>query len=163
MKKNFIIVVLFLYFAFLSKCHHDQELKEENIEGSNDDDLEGYVNFKKSLKEYLVQNKLFDSERLIQPDEMKRIFLDSITEGEQEYAPDFMRGIFSQLAEYFVNSYYKEKKEIKGKEIYDLFDIKAIYNKFHEMVGKYAHYSGDDGEENYIDSRNNVGDPNPDV
>ena len=96
---------------------------------------------------------------------MKKIFTDVVFDGEPEGGPEFMQGIFEQLSEYFINTYYKDRKEIKGKEIYDLIDIKIISMKFEQMIGENPYYNGneDDMEENDYDNRDVVGDPNPDV
>ena len=164
MKKNLIFIVLILSFAFLLKCQDEQEPLEEKY-GENydyDDGYDGDAFFKESLKDYLLENKLFDSERLIQPDEMRKIFLDVITNGDPE-GPEYINGVFIKLTDYFIELYYKEKKEIKGKDIYDLIDISAISMKFEELIGDNPYYEGFDGEENDYDSQDGVGDPNPDV
>ena len=170
MIKYFIFIILFLSLIFFSKTQEDdqQDLSEVNDwEGNNFDydDLESEAYFKNTLKEYLVEQKLFDSERVITRDEMKKIFIDVIFEGEPEGGPEFMKGVLEELTEYFINTYYKDRKEIKGKEIYDLIDIKEISMKFEQMIGENPYYNGneDDMEENDYDSRDVVGDPSPDV
>ena len=167
-----IFIILFLSLVFLSKNQEDdqQDLSEDNNwEGNNFDyddfDSDGDIFFKNSLKEYLVEKNLFESERSIPREEMKKIFSDVVFDGEPEGGPEFMYGIFEQLREYFINTYYKDRKEIKGKEIYDLIDIKIISMKFEQMIGENPYYNGnkDDMEESDYDSRDVVGDPNPDV
>ena len=103
--------------------------------------------FKSSLKEYLVENKLFESERVIEPDELKKIFLDVITDDGPENSPENMRKSLYELAEYFVERYYNEKKQIRGKDIYDLFDINDISAKFSDIVGDTINYNNDYNEE----------------
>jgi hypothetical protein len=100
---------------------------------------------------------------------MKKIFLEVITEGEAESSTEYFGGIFNELADYFVNSYYVNKKEIKGKEIYDLIDINQISERFEQMMGDNPYYNGmnsdivDDDENNDYDSRDDVGEATPDV
>ena len=170
MRKNYIFIILFLSLVFISKAQEDdqKDLSEDNNwEGNNFDydDFDSDEFFKNSLKEYLVEKKLFESERAIPREEMKKIFADVVFDGEPEGGPEFMHGIFEQLSEYFINTYYKDRKEIKGKEIYDLIDIKVISMKFEQMIGENPYYNGneDDMEENDYDNRDVVGDPNPDV
>ena len=169
MKKNLILVILFLYLVFLSKSQEDdqQDLSEDNnLEGNSFDydDFDSDAYFKNSLKEYLVEKKLFESERAIPRDEMRKIFVDAVFDGEPQGGPEFMNEVFEQLTEYFINTYYKDRKEIKGKEIYDLIDIKEISMKFEQMIGENPYYNGnDDMEENDYDSRDAVGEPSPDV
>ena len=161
MEKNLFLIIILLSLIFISKCEEDSP--EEDWEDDYDyDDFEGDNYFKESLKEYLVENKLFDSDRLIKPDEMRKIFLEVISDGDPEGGPEYMEGIFHDLAEYFVNT-YKDRPEIRGKEIYDLIDINEISMKFEQMMGDNPYYDGYDEEENDYDSRDVVGDPNPDV
>ena len=94
---------------------------------------------------------------------MKKIFLDVITEGDADGSLDYMGGIFKDLTEYFVNTYYKDRKEIKGKEIYDLIDINQISEKFEVMMGNNPYFGFGEEEENDYDSRDAIGEPNTDV
>ena len=169
MRKNYSFIILFLSLVFISKAQEDdqKDLSEDNNwEGNNFDydDFDSEAYFKNSLKEYLEEKKLFDSERAIPRDEMKKIFADVIFDGEPD-GGEYMNEIFGQLTEYFVNTYYTNRKEIKGKELYDLIDIKEISAKFEQMIGSNPYYNGneDDMEENDYDSRDAVGDPSPDV
>ena len=162
MEKNLFLIIILLSLVFISKCEEDSP--EEDWEDDYDyDDFEGDNYFKESLKEYLVENKLFDSDRLIKPDEMRKIFLEVISDGDPEGSPEYMEGIFHDLTEYFVNTYYKDRPEIRGKDIYDLIYINEISMKFEQMMGDNPYYDGYDEEENDYDSRDVVGDPNPDV
>ena len=161
MEKKIIYLFLFLLLIYISKS--EDISPEENMEDNEDydyDDYDGEHYFKESLKEYLIEKKLFDSERAIQRDELKKIFLDVITEGDPESPPEMLNGIFQDLTEYFVNAYYKDRKEIKGKQLYDLFDINEISMKFEQMMGNSPYY---EEEEKDYDSRDVVGEPNPDI
>ena len=161
MEKKLFFLFLLLSLVFISKCQENIG-EEDEEEGYDIDDFNGHNFFKASLKEYLIQNKLFDSERAIQRDEMKKIFLEVITEGDPESTPDYLEGIFQSLTEYFVNLYYKDRREIKGKDLYDLFDIGLISQKFEDMIGG-SPYFDDNEEENDFDKRDVVGAPNSDV
>ena len=169
MRKNYSFIILFLSLVFISKAQEDdqKDLSEDNNWEGNQfdyDDFDSEAYFKNSLKEYLVEKKLFESERAIPRDEMRKIFVDVVFDGEPQGGPEFMNEVFELLTEYFINTYYKDRKEIKGKEIYDLIDIKAISMKFEQMIGENPYYNGnDDMEENDYDSRDAVGEPSPDV
>ena len=166
MEKKIIFIILFLSLIFISKCEDNSP--EENMEDNEDneeyayDDYDGEKYFKESLKQYLIEKKLFDSERPVKRDEMKKIFLDVITEGDQENTPEYLNGIFEDLTEYFVNTYYKDRSEIRGNQIYDLIDINLISMKFEQMMGNNPYY-GMEEEEKVFDSRDAVGEPNPDI
>ena len=164
-----IFIILFLSLVVLSKAQEDdqQDLTEDNNWEENNfdyDDFDSETYFKNSLKEYLVENQLFDSEKAIPRDQMKKIFADVIFDGEPD-GGEYMNEVFGQLSEYFINLYYKDRKEIKGKEIYDLIDIKEISMKFEQMIGTNPYFNGNEDyiEEKDYDSRDYIGDPSPDV
>ena len=148
MSKKLIFIYLIIIFSiiFLTKC--EEEIEESNIESEYDDGY-GYDYFKDNLKQYLIQRKLFDSEEPVQKKELKEIFLDVITEGSEETLGDYFQKLFNELADYFVDSYFVNRKEIKGKEIYDLIDINQISEKFQQMVGDNPFNS-----DNYTDNEN---------
>ena len=50
------------------------------------------------------------------------------------------------MAIFFVKKYYDEKKEIRGKYIYNLIDINEIYNKFEELLGENPLYDYNEEE-----------------
>ena len=164
MDKKLFLIIFLLSLIFNSKCKEnisEEEEEEDWEEGDDYDDFEGNAYFKQSLKEYLVANKLFGSDRLIKPDEMKKIFLDVISDGDPEGA-GYMERVFHDLTEYFVNTYYKDRPEIRGKDIYDLIDINAISMKFEQMMGDNPYYNGYEEEKDF-DSRDVVGEPSSDV
>ena len=104
---------------------------------------------------------------------MKKIFLEVVTEGDCESSLEYFGGIFNELADYFVDSYFVISKEIKWKEIYDLININHISDKFEQMLGNNRHFANDenstninDGEDEYnneYDSRDDVDEPNLDA
>ena len=155
-KKFFIELLIFFSILLITKAEEE----------SDNDDEYGTDYFKETLKQYLIGKNLFDSEEPVQPEEMKKIFLEVITEGEAESSADYFGGIFNELADYFVNSYYVNRKEIKGKQIYNLIDIEAISQKFEQMIGNNPQFydnDGDDEENNDYDTRDDVGEATSDV
>ena len=121
--KNFYLLLILSLF-FLSKSEETPEPKVEQDDNNNETfEEDGDLYFKKTLKDYLVEKNLFESDRIIEPDEMKKIFLESVTEGDAESAADYFGGIFIELADHFVNEYYKERKEIRGKDIYNIIEL----------------------------------------
>ena len=162
MEKLFFITSL-ISLLFLSKC---SDLPLETWENNLDyDEFDSNNYFKEQLKEYLVEHKLFDSEKIIQPEELKQIFLEVTTDGESDESLEYMEGVFEKLADHFVNEYYRERRKIKGKDIYDLIDINAISMKFEEIMANNPYFGGfNNNEEEYdFDSRDAVGDPSYDV
>ena len=170
MSKNFFYIYILILFSIIFIVKTEEDPKEsENYDYDYDD---GYSNdyFKETLKQYLIERKLFDSEEPVKPEEMKKIFLEVITEGDAESSAEYFGGIFNELADYFVNSYYVNRKEIKGKQIYDLIDLNQISSKFEEMIGHNPEFNPmydnnfDDSDENSDDDpRDNIGESTPDV
>ena len=162
MAKEIFFFIYLISLLFIVKC---DELPLESWENNLDyDELDADRYFKDSLKEYLEENKLIDSERIIQPDELKKIFLDVITDGDPDSSLDYIQKMFEELADHFINLYYKERKTIRGKDIYDLFDINPISHKFEELMGNSPYFPGfSNEEENDFDSRDDIGDPTLDV
>ena len=112
---------------------------EPQVEPDSDDennyyDEDGDQYFRESLKQYLVERNLFESDQLIQPEEMKKIFLEVLTEGDAESSAEYFGGIFIELADHFVNEYYRERKEIRGKDIFDLINMDPISKKFEQLI-----------------------------
>ena len=66
---------------------------------------------------------------------MEKIFIDVMTEKDHEFIPEFLKLILEKLSKYFLDKYYKKKKIIKGKDIYDLINIEEISKKFQQMTG----------------------------
>lgn len=137
MSKKFIFIYILLSIIFITKAEEESEKNDEE--------------FQKYLKQYLIDKNLFDSEEPVKPEEMKKIFMDIITEGEYESNKEYYETIFSELADYFVNTYYVNRKEIKGKQIYDLIDINQISEKYELMM---SYYSEDSDEEENIEPIN---------
>ena len=168
MTKKIIQIYLIIIFTiiFLSKC--EEEPNELNKESELDDEYNS-KSFKKNLKQYLIEKKLFDSEEPVQKEELKKIVLDNIFENGEEVFGDYFTKIFNELADYFVDSYFKNRKEIKGKEIYDLIDIKPITDKFVQMVANNTNFNRNmndtdiDSENEELNSMDEVGEPTSDI
>ena len=146
-KYIFLIGIYSLIYVVKNNIEDEINFPDFSEEGFDYNFNEEDHYFKSSLKEYLVENKLFESERVIEPDELKKIFLDVITDDGLENSPENMRKSLYELAEYFVERYYNEKKQIRGKDIYDLFDINDISAKYSDIVGDTINYNNDYNEE----------------
>ena len=142
--KNFYLLLILSLF-FLSKSEETPEPKVEQDDNNNETfEEDGDLYFKKTLKDYLVEKNLFESDRIIEPDEMKKIFLESVTEGDAESSADYFGGIFIELADHFVNEYYKERKEIRGKDIYNIIELDPISKKFEQLMNDNSKYNGEE-------------------
>ena len=81
---------------------------------------------------------------------MKKIFIDIMEQGvSKEEINDNIKYINEELANVFVNKYYKKRKEIKGKDIIDLININDINQKYYQLIGEIPFF---DEEDNDFDS-----------
>ena len=133
MKKEIIIIFLLLSLILLIKC--DDEEESLNNEEEEFSELERNNYFKESLKEYLIEHNLFNNEKLIKKTDINKIFINVLTGQEKDTLPEEIVETFNKLSDYFINIYYEHKKEIRGKEFYDLVDMGAIFKKMEELFG----------------------------
>ena len=153
-----ILLTLILFFLITTIKSEDEEATMDEGEEMDDyvyDNYDGEQYFKEIVKEYLERNNLWQNDKLIQPDELKKIFLDIIADGEEDSEPRFKEA-FDKLADFFIDKYYKEKKEIRGKDVYDLIGITEKmandYNKKNEKIKTEEIYS--DNIQNNIKKEN---------
>ena len=125
-----IIFFLLLSFVLIIKCDDKLFEKEEEEEYS---DLNRNNYFKEALKEYLIEHNLYNNDKLIQPNDIKTIFLNVFTGQSKDSLPEEIVETFDKLSNYFINIYFKDRKEIRGKEFYDLVDINEIFIKMEEL------------------------------
>ena len=164
MTKNLFLIIIIIYTISLILCQNSTE--DESMEDYTYDNYDGEQYFKEIVKEYLEEKKLWNSDKLIQPDELRKIFFDIITDGEESSDPKFKEA-FAKLADFFIDKYYKEKKEIRGRDVYDLIGITEISLKFDEFIDDKWEYKDDDnnyddGDDN-IDNMDRIGEPNFDI
>ena len=126
------------------------------------DNYDGEQYFKEIVMDYLKDKKLWNSDKLVKPEELREIFLDIVTDGEQ-YQDNKFKETFEKLADFFINKYYKEKKEIRGKDIYDLIGITEISLKFEEFIDDKSEDEYDEDEDDNYDNMDVVGEPNFDI
>ena len=129
MEKKSIIFFLLLSFVLIIKCD-DKSFEKEEEEYS---DLNRNNYFKEALKEYLIEHNLYNNDKLIQPNDIKTIFLNVFTGQSKDNLPEEIVETFDKLSNYFITIYFKDRKEIRGKEFYDLVDINEIFIKMEEL------------------------------
>ena len=134
MKKDlfFFIILLLILLSKISSKKKKQQQQDDYDDDEEEED--GYAPFRKTLRKYLKKNKLYKSSRLVERNELKRIFLDVVGDGGVEGTPKRVKEVFDKLADFFVDKYYNDKKEIKGKEVYKLFDFSEISLKLNDLM-----------------------------
>ena len=138
MNRIYLLLILNIFLLlipiFISKSNYIDNFLE-------DFDIKYEKTLKKFLKKYLIKNDLFGNNRLIEPKELKKIFLDVMLEGAPiDEIDNYTKEIYENLAKMFIEKYYKEKIKIRGKDIYDLININEIINKFYELNGEIPLY-----------------------
>ena len=140
MNKFYIFIfIIFLYILpiVLSKTNYiDDFLDDIDIKHEN--------SLKKYLKKYLKNKNLLESDKIIEPEYMKKIFIEVMLEGAPLDEIDAQtKEIYLELANIFIEKYYENKNDIRGKDIYDLINIKEISQKFYELNGEIPIYDND--------------------
>ncbi len=144
-KIYFLFIIQLLLSIFQCKSNYVDDFLD-------DYDLIYAKNLKKSLKKYLIKNNLFENNRLVKPEEMKKIFIDVLLEGVSlEEIDDFTRHIYEELATIFIEKYYKERNQIKGKDIYELININEVMEKYYQLNGEMPLFDDDYDESIFID------------
>ena len=146
MKKHTIILIFLFLLIIVINCidYETYEYIEEEDDDDDEDDDDGYAPFRKNLKEYLIEHKLNDSDKLVKPKRMKKIFLYTVGDLDIDGIPEHIKNLYEQLADYFVEKYYSKKKEIRGKDVYKLFKFDDISTKFNELMQENPYYGDDD-------------------
>ena len=125
LRKNYFILIVITIIIFI-KCENKTKSDKNNY-------FEGTYDFKDFVKEYLTEEKLINSERIIDRKEMEKIFIDILTEKDASYIPEFLKKILDKLSVYFLDKYYKKKKIIRGKDLYQLINMEEISTKFQQI------------------------------
>ena len=134
LKFTLLVMILLVTILFI-KCGEGQSLEEEVLNNEFYDESNRNTYFKNYFKEYLVKRKLFNSNKVVKPEEIKKIILEILSGSDEEHPIEQVGDALNQLCDYFINIYYKDKKEIRGKEIYNLIDINAIFKRLEQMMG----------------------------
>ena len=140
MNKFYIFIfIIFLYILpiVLSKTNYIDDFLD-------DIDIKHEISLKKYLKKYLKNKNLLESDKIIEPEYMKKIFIEVMLEGAPfDEIDDQTKEIYLELANIFIEKYYENKKDIRGKDIYNLINIKEISQKFYELNGEIPIYDND--------------------
>ena len=133
-----IIFILFLNVHLITNKAYSIDDYLDNI----DIKYEEYL--KKFFLNYLKNNNLISSEQFIQKNEMKKIIVDILLEGTS--SSDIEENTlmaYNELADIFIEKYYKKKKFIKGKDLINIINIKELIQKYYELNGESPIYADD--------------------
>ena len=155
MNKYYFFLIILFSIILLIKCAINEKEKEKQFKYFDDDDEDedddpdfidddGYRPFREALKKYLNETKLIDSDKLIKPKRMRKIFLETVGDLDTEGIPEHIKKLYEELADYFVEQYYSKKKQIRGKDVYKLFKWEEISMKFNELIQANPYYGDED-------------------
>ena len=114
-----------------------------------DDVLDDYdIKYEEYLKNfflnYLENNDLISSDKLVTEDDMKKIIIDIMLEGlSPNEVEENILTLYKDLADILIQKYYKEQKEIKGKDLINIINIKELMQTYYELNGESPIYDDD--------------------
>ena len=141
MLKINIILLIFIIFLSISLIKSKTNLIDDVLD---DYDIKYEEYLKKFFLNYLNNNNLISSDKLITENEMKKIIVDIMLEGlsPSEIEENILM-LYKELADIFIEKYYKEKKDIKGKDLINIINIKELMQKYYELNGESPIYDDD--------------------
>ena len=131
MLKINIFLLIFIIFLSISLIKSKTNLIDDVLD---DYDIKYEEYLKKFFLNYLNNNNLISSDKLITENEMKKIIVDIMLEGlsPSEIEENILM-LYKELADIFIEKYYKEKKDIKGKDLINIINIKELMQKYYEL------------------------------
>ena len=141
MSKINIILIIFNLFLNVHLITNKANTIDDYLDNI-DIKYEEYL--KKFFLNYLNNNNLISSDKLITENEMKKIIVDIMLEGlsPSEIEENILM-LYKELADIFIEKYYKEKKDIKGKDLINIINIKELMQKYYELIGESPIYDDD--------------------
>jgi len=141
MLKINIILLIFIIFLSISLIKSKTNLIDDVLD---DYDIKYEEYLKKFFLNYLNNNNLISSDKLITENEMKKIIVEIMLEGlsPSEIEENILM-LYKELADIFIEKYYKEKKDIKGKDLINIINIKELMQKYYELNGESPIYDDD--------------------
>lgn len=155
-KINFVLIFIFIFAINCRINLIDDVLDDYDIK------YEEYL--RNNLMEYLKEKGYINSEDLISQEDMKKIIVDLMLEGisPEEISENTMQ-TYIELSNVLTKKYYKESKEIKGKDLKKIINIKELTKEYYLLTGEAPIYDDDYifYDETIIDDINNDDDLGP--
>ena len=155
-KINFVLIFIFIFAINCRINLIDDVLDDYDIK------YEEYL--RNNLMEYLKEKGYINSEDLISQEDMKKIIVDLMLEGisPEEISENTMQ-TYIELSNVLTKKHYKESKEIKGKDLKKIINIKELTKEYYLLTGEAPIYDDDYifYDEAIIDDINNDDDLGP--
>ena len=103
-----------------------------------DDVLEDYdIKYEEHLNHffinYLESNNYIENEKILDKNELMKIILDIFLEGlSPDEIEDNILLMYHELSEIYIEKILKQRKEIKGKELIEVINIKDLMKLYYE-------------------------------
>ena len=134
-------ILLVIYLSYINLINSRDNLIDDVLD---DYDLKYEEHLKHFFLNYLDSNNLIKSEQIMTQNEIKKIIVDIMLEG---LSPDEIEGsilsMYQELSEIYLEKILKEKKEIKGKDLINIINIKELMKLYYELNGESPIYDDD--------------------
>ena len=140
-KINLLLIFLIFILSYILIIDCKTNLVDDVLD---DYDIKYEEYLKNFFMNYLENNDLISSEKLVTEDDMKKIIIDIMLEGlSPNEVEENILTLYKDLADILIQKYYKEKKEIKGKDLINIINIKELMQTYYELNGESPIYDDD--------------------
>ena len=140
-KINILLIYLIIILLYIIDINCKTNLVDDVLD---DYDIKYEEYLKNFFMNYLENNNLISSDKLVTEDDMKKIIIDIMLEGlSPNEVEENILTLYKDLADILIQKYYKEKKEIKGKDLINIINIKELMQTYYELNGESPIYDDD--------------------
>ena len=140
-KINILLICLIIILLYIIDINCKTNLVDDVLD---DYDIKYEEYLKNFFLNYLENNDLISSDKLVTEDDMKKIIIDIMLEGlSPNEVEENILTLYKDLADILIQKYYKEKKEIKGKDLINIINIKELMQTYYELNGESPIYDDD--------------------
>jgi len=140
-KINILLIYLIIILLYIIDINCKTNLVDDVLD---DYDIKYEEYLKNFFMNYLENNDLISSDKLVTEEDMKKIIIDIMLEGlSPNEVEENILTLYKDLADILIQKYYKEKKEIKGKDLINIINIKELMQTYYELNGESPIYDDD--------------------
>ena len=134
-------ILLVIYLSYINLINSRDNLIDDVLD---DYDLKYEEHLQHFFLNYLDTNNLINSEQIMNQNDIKKIIVDIMLEG---LSPDEIEEsillMYHELSQIYLEKKLKEKKEIKGKDLINIINIKELMKLYYELNGESPIYDED--------------------
>ena len=140
-KINILLIFLILLLLYITDINCKTNLVDDVLD---DYDVKYEEYLKNFFLNYLENNDFISSDKLVSEDDMKKIIIDIMLEGlSPNEVEENILTLYKDLADILIQKYYKEQKDIKGKDLINIINIKELMQTYYELNGESPIYDDD--------------------